>query len=220
MTLRDLGPPASIPFLITGLPRSRTAWLATAANTVRNCRCWHEPLQWLDKWEDVVPEIWERPGASYIGISDHALGFHLEALLEQLSLRVLVVERPQEEVEASLQKLGLPAGKYCQLLSDRLSYQHPLICRISFSQLHRTSVVVEVLEWLMPGAEVDPTRIEALQYLNVQVHLPKLLRGAANLAARADTLLGVDVMAELRKVHSQMMGDLELLTCPSSVASH
>ena len=39
-------------FLITGLPRSRTAWMAVAA-TDGTAVCYHEPTMHLARWDDV-----------------------------------------------------------------------------------------------------------------------------------------------------------------------
>ena len=53
-------------FFITGLPRSRTAWMA-AFMTSGNAVCLHEPRNWA--------AMWNHDGAQHVGISDSGLGF-------------------------------------------------------------------------------------------------------------------------------------------------
>lgn len=186
------------PFLIVGLPRSRTAWLSTAATAERTI-CFHEPTAWLDRWEDIFDKVWmERASRDYVGIADHGLGFHLPEIIRRAGPRTLIVERPIAEVDASLARMGLPPSNFCALLHKALAYQHTLIRRVSYASLQSTSVVVACLRWLAPGARFDAERIMELQAMNVQVDLDAALSNAARRVPDLHKLLPADVLAQVR----------------------
>lgn len=71
-------------FLITGLPRSRTAWLA-AFMSAGNCVCLHEPRNW--------ESVFASDGPKFVGISDSGLGFQLGRIMQDYDMPVLIVER-------------------------------------------------------------------------------------------------------------------------------
>lgn len=186
------------PFLITGLPRSRTAWMAVAATTDESL-CEHEPLAKVTGWRDVMYTTWHRDGSyPYAGASDHALGFHLREIMETLAPRTLIIERPILMVEASLGRMGVPRSNFCTLLQEALAYEHPNIRRVPYRALSVTQAVIDCLEWLMPGLTFNVARIAYLQRLNIQAHLPAVMRDAERGAAYASTLLGPDAMTRLR----------------------
>jgi len=187
------------PFLITGLPRSRTAWLAAAAMNDHSI-CYHEPLQYFDRWDDVFTRIWGvRPdnGVRYIGVSDHALGFHLAAIMRRAAPRTLIVERPIADVKVSLARCGLQGTNFCALLQEALAFKHPNILRVSFAALESSDVVARCLAHLMPSAVISRARIEALQPLNIQANVALSLQAAAARAGDVGALLGADVVARL-----------------------
>jgi len=180
-------------FLITGLPRSRTAWLAVAA-THGEVVCHHEPKNNLPSWDAIFDTVWS--GGGCVGISDHGLGFYLPEIIRRVAPRTLIVERPIAEVKASLARLGERPTNLCDLLLEALTYQHPLILRVRYSALANTAVVVACLRWLVPGAEIDAARIARLQGENIQADWNR----AAELAAGADpaAFIPADVLARLR----------------------
>lgn len=185
----------SQPFLITGLPRSRTAWMAEIAHSDRAV-CFHEPMAHLARWDDVFGEIWgERWVRAFVGIADHGLGFHLPEIMRRAEPRTLIIERPIVEVEASLDLIGLLGSRlFLELLAAALAYQHPLIRRVPYASLADTSAVVECLQWLMPGAPIDAGRIAAMQGQNIQA-LENIERGRA---ADMANFLPADVVARLK----------------------
>ncbi len=182
-----------IPFLITGLPRSRTAWLAAAASADASI-CWHEPTAWLDRWQGAF-DIWRDGTHAHVGISDSGLGFHLPEIIERASPRVLVIERDMAEVEAFGVRQGYPRTNYLELLKGALAYDHPLIERVPFAALTNDRVVADRLKHLMPGMVVDMDRIAMLQRLNIQTDLARVNRDAPN--ANVSAILGADIAAKL-----------------------
>ena len=187
----------SAPYLITGLPRSRTAWLSVAATNDHSI-CFHEPTAWLDRWQDVFDKVWGAHWHRYVGISDSALGFHLPQIIERCAPRVLIVERDIQEVEASLRDLGLAGTNYCVLLSEALKYEHPSILRVPFQSLRDSRIVAQALRHLMPDAWLSAERIEQLQRMNIQTDMG--LVGEVMKARNGDIvpILGAEVMARIR----------------------
>jgi hypothetical protein len=184
-------------FLITGLPRSRTAWMAVAA-TDGTAVCYHEPTMHLARWDDVFDEIWHGHGGfEHVGISDHGLGFHLPEITRR-QVRTLIIDRPIAEVDASLARIGLGGSNFCDLLAEALAYRHSLIRRVPYAALADTDTVIACLDYLMPGAFIDPARIADLQGENIQADVHAAIRAGM---ARADDLtafLPGEALARLR----------------------
>ena len=135
----------SEPFLITGLPRSRTAWMAEIA-TDGDMACHHEPMTWLNRWDDIFTRIWGvADGPRYMGISDHLLGFYLPEIMARSMPRTLIIERPIGEVRVSLERLGQRAEPFCTMLLAALAYAHPLILRVAYGDLRDTATVARCL---------------------------------------------------------------------------
>jgi hypothetical protein len=131
--------------------------------------CIHEPLRYADAWEDVFDDVWAQHEVQYVGASDHGLGFHLPAIMARIAPRTLVINRPVEEVNASLARLGLPASNICELLAEVLAAcHHPNIMRVRYADLASSDVVMRCLLHLMPEAKLSWSRIRTLQRLNIQ----------------------------------------------------
>jgi hypothetical protein len=185
------------PYLITGLPRSRTAWLATVA-TGDESVCWHEPLTWLDRWEDVFTKIWGYSAHRYVGISDSGLGFHLPEIITRAAPRILIVDRDIAEVEASLVRTGVVPTNYCAILKECLSIEHPSIMRVPFKALEANHIVAQCLRHLMPDAKINADRIKVLQHMNVQTDMRRIRQLAQKRAGDMVAILGADVAAQIR----------------------
>ena len=173
-------------FLITGLPRSRTAWLAVAA-TRGGVVCHHEPSAWL-KDPDALTDLWNEPHDAG-GISDSALGIILPDILKTHRPRTLIIVRPPEAVGASVAAYLARGGVTIDrtLLARRLHrlggvlascVDHPLVRAVDFESLCHIEVVKNVLEWLTPGAP-PPGLLGQLMHMNVQSDLDYNLAMAA-----------------------------------------
>jgi hypothetical protein len=185
------------PFLITGLPRSRTAWLSAVCNLNQHAICHHEPIQNLKHWHEAL-SLWEMRGYTYTGISDSSLGFHLPEILRLHSPNTLVILRDREAVEASLEAMGVYAGNYCRLLHSRIqaALRHPLVMAVGFEELRDPNVVCDALQWLMLGCEVDREKVAAMCRFNITVDVDQIRDKA--IAANPDDILGADVANILR----------------------
>lgn len=161
-------------FFITGLPRSRTAWFAVAC-CVAGRHCVHEPLG-VDSFLD------------NLGISDSGMGLSIEFILNQYGPRTLIIERSLEGVVESLTAyfgghLPIPheAGeRRLAALQEALQYQHPLIKRVAYADLHSTKVLESCFEWLKVPI---PPGLEQLKHMNIQSDLGYNLAKLRALAA-------------------------------------
>lgn len=152
------------PFLITGLPRSRTAWFA-AVCTGNGSVCYHEPQ------EDPITLL-KTIGHERIGISDSGAGMRLAEILQAVQPKVLIIDRPIDEVEASMR---VYAGEWAapdlrerlEALQAALAVTSPLIKRVAYADLGRIEVVRDCLHWL----EIRPLNLEQMMHLNIQSDL-------------------------------------------------
>lgn len=186
----------SVPFLITGLPRSRTAWLAVAATNDQSI-CFHEPTAWLDRWADVFAGVWGAHWSRYVGVSDSIMGFHLPEIIERCHPRILIIERDPVEVEASLRKLDILPTNYCSLLTEALRHEHSSILRVRFQSLSDSRIVVRALRHLMPDAWISVERIEQLQRMNIQTDMGLVGGIAKERSGDVAAMLGADIAARL-----------------------
>jgi hypothetical protein len=171
-------------------------------NTVPAAICYHEPLKHLNAWTE-IGDIWrDDEYHEFVGLSDHALGFHLGRILDQWAPRTLIVNRSREEIVRSLQDLGVGGereqiSRFIALLAERMApfVEHPLVRTVSFSSLSDEAIVLGCLDHLMPGCEIDLAKFRETSRLNVQAHLPDVLANLGEYPVAA--LLGLDVVKAL-----------------------
>ena len=188
-------------FLITGLPRSKTAWMSVVASTVSGAICYHEPMSHMKSWECCF-ELWKKSPYRHTGVSDSHLGFHLKRIVQQASPRVLVILRDEREVEASLESLGFPKSNYCSLLRQGidafLAEPNADVAVARFEGLQDPNMVVRCLEHLMPGCHPQMTRIREFMSMNVQADMDLVWKRAIESSAHIDKILGADLMPEIQ----------------------
>lgn len=149
-------------FLITGLPRSRTAWWAVVTGAA------HEIIS-----QEGRKGLWWPMDK---GISDSGAAPELPLWIDCFAPRTLIIERPKIDVLHSLgQYVGSAAmidWRKVDALIDAalrgLEVQHPLIKRVDYSDLDSIGTVRSCLDWL----EVkEPTSLEQLMHMNIQSDL-------------------------------------------------
>lgn len=93
------------PFLIFGLPRSRTAWLAAFLNGP-GIRCEHDLLGRCKSFGDLGRYLGRR-SEGISGNADSGMLFYIEQVLEAVpaETRLVLVERAAEEVRESWERL-------------------------------------------------------------------------------------------------------------------
>lgn len=148
-------------FMVLGLPRSGTAWLANWL-TAGPVLCWHEPLRYLS------PLDLEGVGAPErrLGIADTGLLMLYPDWVAMQPARKLIVHRDLVAVNESLARLALPLMTVEQ--ERRLWAVEGW--HISFAQLFqdRPAVLQQALDWLVPGVAFDEPRYRVLKEMNVQ----------------------------------------------------
>lgn len=158
-------------YLVTGLPRSRTAWFSVLAGN-----CYHEPTRYLQSWDE-MKSFWGN-----FGLSDHALGFQLSRILAEIEPRVLLIERGLRDVEKSLALMGIgndATRTFLTQLQTRLNEhkKHPLVKTVAYKALNDYSVVIDCLEWVWPEGG-DYSRVRDLMRMNIQVERSYIEREA------------------------------------------
>lgn len=186
-------------FLITGLPRSRTAWMAALCNTIPDVRCVHEPCARAPTWRKAL-DAWDRPQAPCVGIADPTLSLHLEAIIAEYEPRVLWIDRLPLDVEASLRRLGYERTNIIDLIIWKMEkcWGSSSLKIVTFDALRYNMVVQECLDFLVPGRKTDFGVIEQFQRLNIQV-IPEVTKHEIGVGATLPEVFGEDVYRRLRR---------------------
>lgn len=146
-----------IDFMVIGLPRSGTAWLANWFTTERSL-CWHESLM---KYR--LDELDAMPHAGYFGIAETALCLASPAGLNEHKAKKLIVHRPLNEVNESLSYLDLPAMDWVG--ADNLNQIAGF--HIDFKDLFNAEKFRAAHESIMPTS-FDGARFAFLRDMNIQ----------------------------------------------------
>lgn len=147
-----------IDFMVLGLPRSATAWMANWLTTDRSI-CWHEPL-----WESTLDELDAVQMNGLFGISDTELLLLPPDLVNAHPAKKLIIHRELRDVNLSLTKAGLPGAMRDEhrWKLDEIGGWH-----IPFKDLWNVETFRAAMEWLTP-LPFDGARYAVLRNLNVQ----------------------------------------------------
>jgi hypothetical protein len=167
-------------FLITGQPRSRTAWFAVVTGAL------HEPIS-REGWPAFRTEWLANPD---MGVSDAGAGMHLTDILAEVAPQTLIIERPQPEVILSMQRYAkgvrLDVSAMERALTDlghalhrREVLDSPLVMQVPYAALGDPRTLRRCMDHL----GVDPPNLEQSMHMNIQSSLSYNLR---LLAAKAE----------------------------------
>jgi hypothetical protein len=169
------------PFFVTGLPRSRTAWLSNLFTT-GGLVCLHEGLR-----HGVGKLVAQIKAGEVHGNSDSSIPLHWEPLFEFFpKARWVIVERDPEEALAShvafLEAGGLKvnpvrlrhAHREVLRQTERMLWAVPHLV-VPFSGLSDIETVRRVWEHCLPDRTFDAQRATWLQRLNVQQQLSAVM---------------------------------------------
>ncbi|MDE2439727.1 MAG: hypothetical protein KGP14_01790 [Betaproteobacteria bacterium] len=158
----------SDPFLITSLPRSKTAWMSVVTSTTQTF-CRHEPIQDITQLDD-LRALWHSDQYRYVGVSDSAMGFFMDWIMAEIKPRTLIIDRDLAAVERSILKRGIVLTNYCEVLLDELRRwrNHPLVMCVDFDQLGDIGVMERVWGHLMPSQYFDRAQFQQLAHMNIQ----------------------------------------------------
>ena len=145
-----------INFMVLGLPRSGTAWLANLLTTQKSY-CRHEAL-----WTSSLDELNGEKHTVSFGIAETS-GFSMVNEINAHSANKLIVRRDLSEINESLHGLGIP--KMNQEHMDKLlsiSGYH-----IDFNDIFDYNKMSKAYEFLLHG-QLEPYRHAFLCDMNVQ----------------------------------------------------
>lgn len=168
--------------MVTGLPRSRTAWWSVAATTAHST-CLHEPLKNCADFA-ALKACWHG-SAAFVGVSDSGVVSVLDRILEEVQPQTLIVRRAPDAVLKSLAAYlkveTVPAELVTYLREMDLALdsfaEHPLVEVVDFAALNDIDVVEDCYRWLMPGNPAPFNR--DLMHMNIQADLGQLQRDVA-----------------------------------------
>lgn len=177
-------------FFITGLPRSRTAWLANWLST-GDVFCYHDIAARMISDIEQLPQVFERSPYKHTGVSDPSLGFFMARIVDMVP-RILIVDRDLDEVQADCTRIGLPMAEtnFLEVMRDHLwAYRrHPSVLWVPFERLDEQRVAQKIHLHLLPGVPFDETRYRELCMYHVEVNMRKSVQCAFEHKAEAETL--------------------------------
>jgi hypothetical protein len=170
------------PFVIFGLPRSRTFWLSRFLS-YGGWDCGHEQARHARSPDDIKAWL-SIPFQGTAETTAAPFWRTLQALAPET--RVVVVRRPVDEVIASLMRLGIPFDlpaltaviRAHDAKLDQIAARWPGALSVTFADLSTEAACARVFEHCLPFKH-DHAWWGALAPLNLQINMPALMRYAA-----------------------------------------
>jgi hypothetical protein len=171
-------------FFVTGLPRSRTAWLANFLTHGPVSLCYHDILRVDPKLE----RLNALSGYQFVGDSDSALLLEWPRWVKQFpGARWVVINRPMVEcLESFMHRFnagrpypGAPTKiveltqvfHFCDRLKRIAERGLPAeqTLKVEFADLNKEETIRRVWDWCLPGVEFPRERWEMLHTFQVNV---------------------------------------------------
>ena len=170
-------------FFITGLPRSRTAWLSTFF-TGNNCFCYHEILRVSNGFDDAIRRLSNRK-EMYIGNSDSSLPVWIDKIDYILQdSPIVIIERNIDEVTNSLTNLFGKVDwtpsldltlKGLEIIKKRYNY-----ISIDYNDLNKQSCLENIWDFCVPNIPFDKDKFEILKTINISINKSLYMRSLFN----------------------------------------
>lgn len=170
-------------FFITGLPRNRTAWLATLLSHGERTFCYHDGLQYFPNPKSVVHAMRES-NYDIVGDSDSALLLHVAEIIRLVpdAKWVLLYRDPGDSLESYWKHFGnrypgspktyegvVESFKLADKLFRRAEAMLPKALKVNFEDLDDVNVVQKIWAHCLPGVEFSMDRWRTLDGLRVNV---------------------------------------------------
>lgn len=158
--------PVPSPFLIFGLPRSRTRWLATWL-TCGQIEVGHDLAITSDTVQDFISQLWARPGTIETG----AMCAHRLIRRAIPGARFITIRRPRTEVSASLHRFGVEMDEELAIRDaylDEIEADGAL--RIDYAALNSVTVCADLWSLLL-DIPFDFDRWRAFRAQNIQIDM-------------------------------------------------
>ncbi len=162
------------PFIIYGLPRSRTYWLSRFLS-YRDWNCGHDELRHVRSMEDV--KAWFTQPCTGTVETGAAPWWRLVPP----RARVVTVRRPVSEVVDSLARLGFDPAVMTPLMTkldrklDQIEHRVPGVLSVRFRDLGNEGTCRELFEYCLPYPH-DPRWWDELSRVNLQTSMSGLVR--------------------------------------------
>jgi len=166
------------PFLVCGMPRARTTWIAkflSYGDTV----CEHEPSLGFRSLDD-ISAYFLRPN---IGASDSPMTFLCHEVKRRFpDLRIVILSRPLDEVKASGRERGLILedwflDRLVQKSLDIIADFSPM--QITYRDLEKETICAELFEYCL-DLPFDREWWKSLRHVDIQSNVRAALRQIRN----------------------------------------
>jgi len=162
-------------FFITGLPRSRTTWLANFF-THANSYCFHELGGMADTYIK-LRDVMRTKREGYVGTADSSLPYYFEDLVQgKTEFRLAIIERDISDVYNSFSDWygdSFDEKKILSLLEDlraKLEYMklkyNPLV--LQFEDLNDEKKMEQLWSHCIPGLRFDADRYKMLNQMKIE----------------------------------------------------
>lgn len=162
------------PFIVYGLPRSRTFWLSQYLSYA-DWVCGHDEARHIRSLRDI--DSWFSQPC--VGSVETAAAPYWRLVHHKRNLRTVVVRRPVEDVLVSLRRLGMevsePYLRHIDAKLKQISSRVPGTLTVSYDDLAREDVCALVFEHCLPYKH-DPAWWRLLSALNLQCKMHGMVR--------------------------------------------
>jgi hypothetical protein len=200
-------------FIVLGLPRSRTAWLAKFL-TYGDYICGHEELRHARSLDDVKTWI----GMGYVGSAETAAAPWWRTLLRLApDVRVVIVRRPVRDVVESLVRLGFdpassePVMRRLEAKLRQAAKRIPGALVVEFDALNDEAICAKVFEHCLPY-KYDSLHWARWASVNVQCDMRMMTRYAVAFRPQLEKLASVAKHYELKELVLKPVTDPETVT--------
>lgn len=160
-------------FIVLGLPRSATTWLANWLTTEHSL-CLHDPFSFG------MPAAWPIDHRKR-GISCTA-AYLMRGWLDHYECPTAIIERDPAACDASLDAMGLPGTAPIYRLFHQAEGR-----RFAFEALWHEDGARELWDFLLPHVPFDALRYRLLQEMQIQPHLGKWMPDLSTMTSLIDS---------------------------------
>ncbi len=168
-------------FIITGLPRTRTAWMS-AVLSGGDAICFHEPKNRFGSW-DAFYAYATTLDYGYIGISDSSISIdpHFPWPLFEMAKVVIIDRNPAEVADSYASFLDIPITESWNLIGKAydglLNIVKERKCvHVGYEALDLTPTIAAIWEYCMPGCMAGYEKIMLMQSTYIEQHVEKTLK--------------------------------------------
>lgn len=124
-----------------------------------------------------LDDLYNDSADSNVGVSDSGASLFLPWILDNLNVRVLIVDRDVDEVDKSMRKLGFHMGDMLRFMQKRIrNYDDNLrVLRVPFDKLDDISVMRKAFWHILPGEPFDEGRFEAMRNIKITVDIAEVM---------------------------------------------